>query len=104
MVQVNKQVIKPDEKALLSRLVDIMVSLELRFIQDKSEEGQLMYRLDPYAFSPDVDTTFRANVLASPVDVFVTYDGKRASDIAVSRYAVRYLVASEVCISLHSSS
>ncbi|TCD63546.1 hypothetical protein EIP91_005292 [Steccherinum ochraceum] len=75
---VNRQVIKPDEKALLDRLVDIMVSLELRFVQDKTEEGQLMYRLDP------------------PIDVFVTYDGKRASDIAVSRYAVRHLVASEI--------
>jgi hypothetical protein len=28
--------------------------------------------------------------------VFVTYDGKRACDIALSRYAVRHLVASEV--------
>jgi hypothetical protein len=33
----------------------------------------------------------------SPIDVFVTYDGKRAEDIAVSRYAVRQLVATEVC-------
>ena len=32
----------------------------------------------------------------SPMDVFVTYDGKRAADIAVSRYAVRHLVAGEV--------
>jgi len=32
----------------------------------------------------------------SPIDVFVTYDGKRAADIAVSRYAVRHLVAAEV--------
>lgn len=31
-----------------------------------------------------------------PIDVFVTYDGKRAADIAVSRYAVRHLVAGEV--------
>lgn len=30
--------------------------------------------------------------------MFVTYDGKRASDIAVSRYAVRHLVAGEVWI------
>ncbi|THH26598.1 hypothetical protein EUX98_g7590 [Antrodiella citrinella] len=75
---VNRQVIKPDERALLSRLVDIMVSLELRFIQDKSEDGQYMYRLDP------------------PIDVFVTYDEKRANDIAVSRYAVRHLVAGEI--------
>lgn len=28
--------------------------------------------------------------------MFVTYDGKRAADIAVSRYAVRHLVAAEV--------
>ncbi|KAI0819032.1 P-loop containing nucleoside triphosphate hydrolase protein [Irpex lacteus] len=75
---VNQQVIKPDERAVLSRLVDIMAALELRFIQERSEEGQLMYRLDP------------------PIDTFVTYDGKRAADIAISRYAVRHLVASEI--------
>ena len=38
----------------------------------------------------------------SPIDVFVTYDGKRAPDIAVSRYAVRHLVASEVRLPLLS--
>lgn len=75
---VNSQVIRPTEKALLSRLVALMANLELRFVQEKTEEGQLVYRLDP------------------PVDVFVTYDGKRAADIAVSRYAVRHLVAAEV--------
>ncbi|KAI0053851.1 P-loop containing nucleoside triphosphate hydrolase protein [Auriscalpium vulgare] len=75
---VNSQVIRPEEKAILSRLVNIMVSLELRFVQEKGEDGQLMYRLDP------------------PIDVFVTYDGKRAADIVVSRYAVRHLVAFEI--------
>ncbi|KAH8980916.1 P-loop containing nucleoside triphosphate hydrolase protein [Lactarius hatsudake] len=75
---VNSQVIRPEEKAVLSRLVNIMVSLELRFVQEKTEDGQPMYRLDP------------------PVDVFVTYDGKRAADIAAPRYAVRHLVATEI--------
>ena len=75
---VNSQVIRPAEKALLARLVGVMANLELRFVQEKTEEGQLVYRLDP------------------PIDVFVTYDGKRAADIAVSRYAVRHLVAAEV--------
>ncbi|KAH7107651.1 P-loop containing nucleoside triphosphate hydrolase protein [Auriculariales sp. MPI-PUGE-AT-0066] len=79
---VNSQVIRADEKKLLSRLVEIMVALDLRFLQEKTEDGNLVYRLDP------------------PVDVFITYDGKRASDIAVSRYAVRHLVASEAS---HSS-
>ncbi|GLB34690.1 putative holliday junction DNA helicase ruvB N-terminus [Lyophyllum shimeji] len=75
---VNSQVIRPEEKALLTRLVNIMASLELRFLQERAEDGQLSYRLDP------------------PIDVFVTYDGKRAADIAVSRYAVRHLVAGEI--------
>lgn len=75
---VNSQVIKPQERALLLRLVEIMVSFELRFVQEKTEDGQNVYRLDP------------------PIDVFVTYDGKRAEDIAVSRYAVRQLVATEI--------
>ncbi|KAJ7085780.1 P-loop containing nucleoside triphosphate hydrolase protein [Mycena belliarum] len=75
---VNSQVIKPDERAVLGRLVDIMSTLELQFFQERAEDGQLTYRLDP------------------PIDVFVTYDGKRAADISVSRYAVRHLVAGEI--------
>ncbi|KAI0032282.1 P-loop containing nucleoside triphosphate hydrolase protein [Vararia minispora EC-137] len=75
---VNSQVIRPEEKDILSCLVGIMVALELRFVQERSDDGQLVYRLDP------------------PVDVFVTYDGKRASDIGPSRYAIRQLVATEI--------
>jgi chromosome transmission fidelity protein 18 len=48
---VNSQVIKPQEKALLNRLVDVMVSLELRFVQEKADDGQLVYRLDPYVYA-----------------------------------------------------
>jgi chromosome transmission fidelity protein 18 len=44
---VNSQVIKPEERALLSRLVDIMSTLELQFFQERVEDGQLTYRLDP---------------------------------------------------------
>lgn len=46
--QVNSQVVKPEERTLLTRLVNIMTTLELRFIQERSEEGQLVYRLDPW--------------------------------------------------------
>ncbi|TFK30182.1 P-loop containing nucleoside triphosphate hydrolase protein [Coprinopsis marcescibilis] len=75
---VNSQVIKADEKALLDRLVQIMAAVELRFIREWGEDGKSTYRLEP------------------PIDVFITYDGKRAGDIPVSRYAVRHLVAWEV--------
>ena len=43
----NSQVVKPDERALLTRLVEIMVSLEFRFVQERAEDGQVAYRLDP---------------------------------------------------------
>ncbi|KAH9483909.1 Chromosome transmission fidelity protein 18-like protein [Psilocybe cubensis] len=75
---VNSQVIRPEEKTLMTRVVDIMSTLELRFVQEKTDDGQLTYRLDP------------------PIDVFITYDGKRAPDITVSRYAVRQLVSGEI--------
>lgn len=95
--QVNSQVIRPEEKAMLSRLVNIMVSLELRFVEERAEDGQLVYKLDP-----SVLHLFRVNIpelmlIYRPVDTFVTYDGKRAADIAPPRYAVRHLVATEVC-------
>ena len=45
--QVNSQVTKPQERVLLGRLADIMVALELRFTQEKTEDGQLVYRLEP---------------------------------------------------------
>lgn len=48
MVQVNHQVINKEERCLLSRVIDVMVALELRFIQEKQEDCQMMYRLDPY--------------------------------------------------------
>jgi len=32
---------------MLTRLVNIMVSLELSFVQERSEDGQLVYKLDP---------------------------------------------------------
>jgi chromosome transmission fidelity protein 18 len=43
---VNSQLVRPEERALLKRLVDIMVSLELRFVQERAEDGSLVYRLD----------------------------------------------------------
>lgn len=77
-----------------------MVSLELRFMQEKLEDGQLVYRLEPYV--EFYWRCFPGNLWLTdphrPVDVFVTYDGKRASDIAVSRYATRHLVAFEVSV------
>ncbi|TXT07460.1 hypothetical protein VHUM_03180 [Vanrija humicola] len=72
---VNANIVKPAERAVLARLVDLMIPLGLRFWQDKQEDGQPMMRLEP------------------AIDVFVHYDGKRAGDIVASRFAVRQLVS-----------
>jgi chromosome transmission fidelity protein 18 len=78
----------------MTRLVDIMASLELRFVQERAEDGQLSYRLDPYVIYCEI-WLFNSDS-NRPIDVFITYDGKRPTDIAVSRYAVRHLVSAEV--------
>ena len=95
-MQINHQVIKKEDRHILSRVVDVMVALELRFVQEKQEDGQMMYRLDPcvkHYMRPSI-----ADVNFSPIDVFITYDGKRATDITVSRYATRHMIAGEVRI------
>ncbi|PFH54126.1 hypothetical protein AMATHDRAFT_135378 [Amanita thiersii Skay4041] len=75
---INNQVIRSEERAVLTRLVNIMVAFDLHFLLERADDGQLTYRLDP------------------PIDIFITYDGKRAADIPISRYAVRQLVAKEM--------
>jgi hypothetical protein len=52
---VNKQVIKQDDRLLMERVVAIMVALDLRFVQEKSEDGVLVYRLDPWVMNPSTN-------------------------------------------------
>ncbi|KAL7337467.1 hypothetical protein BJY59DRAFT_717359, partial [Rhodotorula toruloides] len=75
---VNSQVVKNEERARLMRLVNTMISTKLAFVLDKSEDGQLSFKLDP------------------PIDVFVHFDGKRPTDIAPGRYAVRQMINREI--------
>ncbi|KLT43446.1 P-loop containing nucleoside triphosphate hydrolase protein [Cutaneotrichosporon oleaginosum] len=72
---VNANIVKASERAVLARLVELLIPLGFRFWQDKTEDGQPQMRLEP------------------AIDVFVTYDGKRAGDIVASRFAVRQLIA-----------
>ena len=76
---VNGQLIRSEERGTLTALLDIMSSLNLRFVQDRSEDSdQLVYRLDP------------------PLDVFTQFEGKRSRELGPSRYALRQLVAREL--------
>ncbi|CAE6512152.1 unnamed protein product [Rhizoctonia solani] len=78
----NSQIVRTQERLVLKRLVEIMAAMELRYIQDKNEDGQPIYRLEP------------------AIDIFATYDGKRAADMNPSRFAVRQMVADELDVLL----
>ena len=71
-----------------------MIALDLRFVQDRAGDGSLVYRLNLYV--PFLSLRKYLNSRCSPVDVLVTYDRERLSDIAISR--IRRLVAGEVCL------
>ncbi|WVO24366.1 uncharacterized protein IAS62_005731 [Cryptococcus decagattii] len=72
---VNANIVKPAEKAVLQRLVELMIPLGLTFYKEKVENGQPTMRLEP------------------AIDVFVYYDGKRAEDILASRFTIRQLIS-----------
>ncbi|CAE6468219.1 unnamed protein product [Rhizoctonia solani] len=78
----NSQIVRTQERLVLKRLVEIMAAMELSYVQDKNEDGQPIYRLEP------------------AIDVFVTYDGKRAADMNPSRFAVRQMVADDLDVLL----
>ena len=72
---VNQQLIKGEDRSVLKNLVRVMLDLGLSFVQDKNEDGQIIFKLDP------------------PLDVFVHYDGKKATDIPAARYNLRLLIS-----------
>lgn len=45
--QVNANIVKPAEREVLARLVELMIPLGLSFWQEKTEDGQPMMRLEP---------------------------------------------------------
>lgn len=43
----NANIVKPAEKAVLQRLVELMIPLGLTFYKEKAENGQPTMRLEP---------------------------------------------------------
>lgn len=75
---VNSQLIRREERDVMMRVVNIMLDLGLKLLQDKGEDGQLSFVLDP------------------PIDLFTQYEGKRPQDIPAPRYGVRQMIAREM--------
>ncbi|KAM0749881.1 P-loop containing nucleoside triphosphate hydrolase protein [Meredithblackwellia eburnea MCA 4105] len=74
----NSTVVKTNERKVMLKLVRTMLDMNLVFLQTKTEDGQLTYKLEP------------------PIDVFIHFEGKRATDVGPSRYAVRHMIAQEM--------
>lgn len=47
--QINGQTAKAEDKRVLDKLARIMMYFNLSFVQEKNEDGQFAYKLDPYA-------------------------------------------------------
>ncbi|CAO1622886.1 unnamed protein product [Jaminaea pallidilutea] len=75
---VNAQMVKTADRQTMEQLVRIMLHFGLEFVQDKTEEGHLIYRLEP------------------PLEVFTSYEGKRSASVNQGRYAVRQMAMKEL--------
>ncbi|ORX74031.1 P-loop containing nucleoside triphosphate hydrolase protein [Linderina pennispora] len=79
LMTANKQLLKGGEKDRLMRLLDVMSSWQLTFVQSKETDGQFVYKLEP------------------PIDrLFAFADRRPARNILPMRYPVRQLVAQEL--------
>ena len=70
--QINAQIVKPAERLVLSRLVQVMIAHKLRFFQERGEDGKLSYRLDPLRPSlplnpPHLDSLPSSTAILYPV-------------------------------------
>ncbi|KFH68850.1 hypothetical protein MVEG_05654 [Podila verticillata NRRL 6337] len=75
---VNKQLIKPEEREVLQRLVDVMIHFQLTFVQEKTEDGQFVYRLEP------------------SIEKLGDFSSIGLKNVLTNRYAVRQLIAQEI--------
>ncbi|KAI9486107.1 MAG: P-loop containing nucleoside triphosphate hydrolase protein [Benjaminiella poitrasii] len=75
---VNQKLSKPTEKALLSRLVSIMIEFGLSFVQEKNEEGQFIFKLEP------------------PVEQLMYFELSNPKSILPKQYAVRQMISHEI--------
>ncbi|RUP44404.1 hypothetical protein BC936DRAFT_149509 [Jimgerdemannia flammicorona] len=75
---VNRQLIKPAERTILTRQVDIMIAFGLTYKQEKTDDGQFVYHLDP------------------PIETLVQLSSVPLKGVLPSRYALRQLIAQEI--------
>ncbi|KAF7726258.1 hypothetical protein EC973_008968 [Apophysomyces ossiformis] len=74
---VNKQLLKPEEKEVLSRLVDVMIEFGLNFVQEKTTADQFAYHLDP------------------PIEQLLDYE-QGTNNCLPHRYVIRQLLSQEI--------
>ncbi|GAO48920.1 hypothetical protein G7K_3082-t1 [Saitoella complicata NRRL Y-17804] len=72
---VNSQLVKSGEREMLKRVVEAMIGFEMKYVQYKTEEGLLIYRLEP------------------PLEGAVMFEGGVSQKVLPQRYAIRQMIA-----------
>ncbi|CEP12140.1 hypothetical protein [Parasitella parasitica] len=75
---VNQQLIKSTEKAKLDRVVRIMIEHGLSYVQEKNEDGQFVFKLEP------------------PVEQLLNFNLSSPKSILPRQYAVRQMISHEI--------
>ncbi|KAJ2884665.1 Chromosome transmission fidelity protein 18 [Coemansia asiatica] len=79
LVTSNRHLLKGDERQRMARLLEVMSSWQMSFVQSKDANGQFVYRLEP------------------PIDRLFGFMGQRPKHpILTMRYPVRQLVSQEL--------
>ncbi|OZJ05720.1 hypothetical protein BZG36_01437 [Bifiguratus adelaidae] len=79
---INRQLIKPQEKTILVRVVHLMLSTGLSFVQEQSEDSQYLYRMEP------------------PIDTLIMFRSMANKPTLANKYAVRQLISREIELEL----
>ncbi|RKP36122.1 P-loop containing nucleoside triphosphate hydrolase protein, partial [Dimargaris cristalligena] len=88
----NVQLLKPDERAEFDRLVAVMAHSGLTYVQERSEDGQFQYRIEP-----PLELTLPGTKDGSGTNNGGgTLTAKRTTSLLPTKYATQQMIAQEV--------
>ncbi|KAI8986484.1 hypothetical protein BDB01DRAFT_785799 [Pilobolus umbonatus] len=80
LVSANKTLLKAEEKESLSRIVQLMIEYGLTYVQERTEDGLFVYRLEP------------------PIEELLNFESTKS--VLPKEYAMRQLISQEIEIEL----
>ncbi|UZJ55380.1 hypothetical protein CBS101457_004700 [Exobasidium rhododendri] len=75
---INSQLVRMEERATLTSIVEILQHYNLNFVLDKNDQDQSYYRFEP------------------PLEVFVQFEGKKSNFVGPAKFQLRQMIMSEL--------